>query len=157
LRMKAFNVATGFIGAFEIGGNNMGPFVTTVIKANGGSIPEPWCGDFAAYCYRLAGSKSVDVKPRSLWAYVPFLHRIPGTTIVKNPQIGDLVRFDWNGDGLADHVGLFEEFTANGQVQTVDGNTGKDPNVSDSTVGGDGVHRRVRSVALVHDYVRINR
>jgi hypothetical protein len=157
LRMKAFNVATGFIGAFEIGGNNMGPFVTTVIKANGGSIPEPWCGDFAAYCYRLAGSKSVDVKPRSLWAYVPFLHRIPGTTIVKNPQIGDLVRFDWNGDGLADHVGLFEEFTANGQVQTVDGNTGKDANVSDSTVGGDGVHRRIRSVALVHDYVRINR
>jgi hypothetical protein len=157
VRMRAFNVATGFLGTLEQGGNNQGPLVTQIIKANGGVIPEPWCGDFAAYCYRLAGSKSVDAKPRSLWAYVPFLNRIAGATVVSKPQTGDLVRFDWNGDGLADHVGLFEEFTADGQVKTVDGNTGKDPNLSDSTAGGDGVHRRVRSVALVHDYVRIPR
>jgi hypothetical protein len=115
------------------------------------------CGDFAAYCYRLAGSRSVEVKPRSLWAYVPFLNRIAGATVVKQPQTGDLVRFDWNGDGLADHVGLFEKFTADGQIQSVDGNTSKDANVSDSTGGGDGVHRRVRPVSLVHDYVRIPR
>jgi peptidoglycan hydrolase-like protein with peptidoglycan-binding domain len=41
--------------------------------------------------------------------------------------------------------------------RTIGGNTGKDPNVSDSTAGGDGVHRRVRSMHLVHDFLKVTR
>src|SRR4051812_10872195 len=57
LRIRAFKVAESLVGVVEQGGNNTGPQVTRIIRENGGTYPEPWCGDFVAYCYRHAGSK----------------------------------------------------------------------------------------------------
>ena len=59
LRERAYRVAATLVGVMEHGGNNMGETVTKIIRANGGEGPEPWCGDFQAYCYRHAGSKAV--------------------------------------------------------------------------------------------------
>ena len=39
------------------------------------------------------------------------------------PTPGDIVFFDWESDGLADHVGIVEK-VENGLVYTVEGNTG---------------------------------
>jgi hypothetical protein len=66
----------------EQGGNNTGPIVDKIIRANGGVIGEPWCGDFVAYCYRLAGSKAVD----RLWASVYFLGRSCRGCTVTSPR-----------------------------------------------------------------------
>ena len=37
------------------------------------------------------------------------------------PKSGDIVFFDWNGDGKADHVGIVERVT-DGTIHTIEGN-----------------------------------
>jgi hypothetical protein len=156
LAEKAFANAVNLIGVMEVGGNNTGPMVSRIIKANGGVGPEPWCGDFVAYCYRLAGSDIVK-GPQRLWAYVPWISRT-AVKVTNSPSRGDLVRYDWNHDHVDDHVELFDRWIVPGHTfLTIGGNTGHDPVVSDSTAGGDGVHRRERPIELVHDFLKVTR
>ena len=39
------------------------------------------------------------------------------------PKAGDIIFFDWEGDGTTDHVGIVEK-CENGTVYTVEGNSG---------------------------------
>ena len=39
------------------------------------------------------------------------------------PEAGQIIFFDWEGDGLTDHVGIVER-VENGTVYTVEGNSG---------------------------------
>lgn len=145
LRLKAHAVAEGLIGVMEEGGNNTGAQVGKIIRANDGYIGEPWCGDFVAYCYRLAGSKAV----QRAWASVSALGGLAGVERTSSPRKGDLVRFTF------DHVGMFEEDNGNGTITTIEGNTGDSGAVSDSKTGGDGVYRKIRDKSLVADYLHI--
>ena len=147
LREKAYNVATTLIGVMEQGGNNAGPMVSTIIRENGGSGPEAWCGDFQSYNYRHAGSKVV----QRGWAAVRLIGFLTGMSIVKQPLRGDLVVFTF------DHVGMFSRDLGDGTIETIEGNTGSSGAVSDSTTGGDGVYRKVRAKSLVSRYVRVLR
>lgn len=147
LRLRAHKVAESLIGVMEIGGNNRGEIVTKIIQGNGGAGPEPWCGDFMAYCYKHAGSKGVT---RS-WASVYLLGRLAGVTKTSTPKRGDLVRF------VFDHVGMFDKDLGNGEIQTIEGNTGASGAVSDSKTGGDGVYRKQRPKSQVQDYRRVTR
>lgn len=145
---KALEIAKGLVGIMEEGGNNQGEMVGKIIRANDGEVGEPWCGDFVSYCYRLAGSKAV----QRAWASVYLLGSgLTGITRVSDPRPGDLVRFTF------DHVGLFVRDMGNGQIETIEGNTGASGAVSDSTTGGDGVYRKEREKSLVNDYLRITR
>lgn len=153
LRERAYFEAVDLIGVMEVGGNNQGAKVSEIIRANGGSGPEPWCGDFVAYCYRRAGSKVVDRR----WAYVPYLSIVTGLRKTSSPRRGDLVRFEFTGDSTPDHVGLFVRDRGDGTIETIEGNTGRVGAVSDSRTGGDGVYRKVRSKRLVKDYVEVTR
>jgi len=146
LQKRALRAADALVGVMEQGGNNTGPMVNKIIKANGGDIGEPWCGDFIAYCYRQAGSKAVT---RS-WASVRALGGIQGVKRVKTPQAGDLVRFNF------DHVGMYVK-EAGMFIETIEGNTGASGAVSDSKTGGDGVYRKRRAKSLVNDYLRVTR
>lgn len=147
LQDRAVAVAEDLVGVMEQGGNNAGPMVSKIILANGGFVGEPWCGDFVAYCYRNAGSKSVT---RS-WAAVRLLSGVAGLKVVSTPRRGDLVRFTF------DHVGIFLRDLGNGEIETIEGNTGASGAVSDSSTGGDGVYRKCRAKELVNDYVRVTR
>jgi hypothetical protein len=147
LRERAYKVAAGLVGIMESGGNNAGPMVSKIIHANGGVGPEPWCGDFCAYCYRLAGSRSVT----RAWASVRLLGAVAGVTRTASPRRGDLVRFSF------DHVGMFVKDNGDGSIETIEGNTGASGAVSDSSTGGDGVYRKRRSKGLVSDYLRVGR
>ena len=147
LRAKALDEAVALIGVMESGGNNRGEKVTQIIRANGGTGPEPWCGDFVAYCYRLAGSKAVDRR----WAAVRLLSLVSGVRRTTNPQPGDLVRFTF------DHVGIFSKRVNGSTIEVIEGNTGASGAVSDSSTGGDGVYRKNRSTSLVADYLRVTR
>jgi len=145
LAEKAAKIGLGLVGVMEQGGNNAGPMVSKIIKANDGFVGEPWCGDFVAYCYRLAGS---DLVNRS-WASVQALDDQPGIKETTKPREGDLVTFDF------DHVGMFLRDLGNGEIETVEGNTGASGAVSDSATGGDGVYRKKRSKSLVSEYLRV--
>ena len=144
---RAYRVAAGLVGVMEVGGNNAGAKVTEIIRANGGTGPEPWCGDFVAYCYRLSGSKAVTRN----WAAVRLLRGAGGVTGTRKPRRGDLVRYSF------DHVGMFVRDRGDGTIETIEGNTGASGAVSDSRTGGDGVYRKIRSKSLVKDYLRVHR
>ena len=66
-------------------------------------------------------------------AYVPFhihLFKNQGIWIGKStPQAGDIVTFDWNGDGVADHIAIVEKVLSD-RIVTLEGNT--------DVKGGDG-------------------
>ena len=113
LTPRTFLNTGNFSDVMEQGGNNQGPMVTKIIRANGGTYPEPWCGDFCAYCYRLAGSKSVTRG----WASVRLVGSLAGVTRTTQPRPGDLVRFTF------DHVGMFVK-DAGAFIETIEGNTG---------------------------------
>ena len=142
LNAKALAVAETMIGVMEQGGNNTGPEVDKIIRANGGVIGEPWCGDFVAFCYRQAGSKKVD---RS-WASVNAIEGGNYGDFVRtnNPAAGDVVTYSFS------HTGIFKRWIdrAKGLFETIEGNTGSIGAVSDSLTGGDGVYDKNRNTNL---------
>jgi hypothetical protein len=149
LRLRALAEAERLVGIMEVGGNNMGQAVLSLIRENGGTGPESWCGDFDAHCYRHAGSKGVQ---RS-WAAVRFLGFLTGMKIVsaRDAMPGDIVCFTF------DHTGLLRRKISAGVIETVEGNTGRAGAVSDSRTGGDGVYIKRRPTSLVARYVRVTR
>lgn len=148
LRIKAYRVARTLVGVMEQGGNNSGPMVSTIIREDGGTGPEPWCGDTMAYCYRHAGSKVVT----RAWASVAAIFGLlTGMVRTSSPETGMLVVYTF------DHVGMFVKDNGNGTITTIEGNTGAVGAVSDSATGGDGVYVKVRSKSLVRGYVNVTR
>lgn len=147
MRIKATRVARGLVGVVEQGGNNIGPMVSKIIRANGGTPGEAWCGDFVAYCYRAAGSKVV----QRAWAAVRFLGFLTGMKIVKAPKQGDIVCYKF------DHTGLFYKWLEGGYFLAIEGNTGSSGAVSDSSGGGDGVKIKKRHISQVSRFVEVLR
>lgn len=163
LRLRALKVARAHLGIREEGGNNQGADVMAIIRENGGTGPEAWCGDFVAHCYRIAGSASVT----RLWAGVRWLGRVVGTRALRSVRralAGDIVCFRWPTGG--DHTGILVGYCdVDGNpvrpadathVHTIDGNASAQ-NVSDSVAGGDGVVEAIRSIGLVERMVRVRR
>jgi hypothetical protein len=110
----------------------------------------PWCAMAVTEAYVVGGGSKAFVKG-SRYAYVPFLEGDAragrnNLTITLDPQQGDPVCFDWDNDGISDHVGLFDKWLvrSNGTFQTIEGNT----SVSSNSNGGE-VMRRERSLSEV--------
>lgn len=143
LNERAYRTASHLVGIMEHGDNNTGTEVTQIIRANAGTGPEPWCGDFVAFCYRIAGSDQVT---RS-WAAVRLLRggkRVRRSKVVR----GDIVKYNF------DHTGLFVRWLDEGRTkfEAIEGNTGATGAVSDSATGGDGVYKKVRFASQVHGF-----
>jgi CHAP domain protein len=65
---------------------------------------------------------------------------------IEDAQRGDVVLFDWDHDGLTDHVGIVEANLGDGWLQTIEGNTS--PSNAGSQSAGNGVYRRQRSFGI---------
>lgn len=154
---RAWTVAGSLLAVREVGGNNVGPMVTKIIRANGGTGPEPWCGDFVAYCYTLARSKAV----QRGWAATTLIGRLQGLTVIPLDQAhqGDILVFDF-GTGTPEHMGLYGKRLPGGALQTREGNTtnaGAD-NVSDAGSTSDGVYEKTnRRPSDVYQCLRVTR
>jgi peptidoglycan hydrolase-like protein with peptidoglycan-binding domain len=103
----------------------------------------PWCAIFQSYSAAKVGL-------RFRYAYVPYVVADAraarnGLTLVHSSALfpGCLVCFDWNGDGVADHIGCFHGWVnrAQGRFSTVEGNTVKEGATGDQSNGG-GVWKR---------------
>ena len=93
----------------------------------------PWCAMTVSRALCRAGFTSdgddvvvpgVRTTTAKGWAYVPYMlndFRDAGRAD-NDPQPGDIVIFDWDADGLADHVGMVESVEADGTVWTYEGN-----------------------------------
>ncbi|MBQ3968959.1 MAG: CHAP domain-containing protein, partial [Clostridia bacterium] len=86
----------------------------------------PWCCAFVWDIFRMCGASQL-FNGGQKTAYCPTVlnwGRNNGLTVSKaNGQYGDIVLFDWNGDGIADHIGLIIAKNADGSYTTVEGNT----------------------------------
>lgn len=98
-----------------------------------------WCMAAVQYWYNAAGW-TIPYKT----AYCPALYswaRARGYVTTK-PVRGDIVLYDWNGDGTFDHTGIVESWDGL-NVTAIEGNTSSG-NYGDQSNGG-GVYRRTRS------------
>ena len=85
-----------------------------------------WCACFVSWCAEQNGFLSAGIMPK-------FANCDTGIAWFKDrkfwrdkgyePQPGDIIFFDWNFDGISDHVGIVE-YTRYGVVHTIEGNSG---------------------------------
>ena len=104
---------------------------------------QPWCACFVSWCAEQLGYIDAGIIPRFAscqdgiaWFKAKGQWRDGGYT----PASGDLIFYDWDGDGVSDHVGIVD-YADGGYIYTIEGNT------SDSNGRTyDTCSRRVRSV-----------
>lgn len=107
----------------------------------------PWCCVFVWDVFRLCGASDLFYNGEKT-AYCPAVQ-----AWAKNEKLavdraagayGDLVLFDWNGNGSADHIGFIEKKNSDGSYATVEGNT------SDGTASNGGeVQRHTRYLSQI--------
>lgn len=84
-----------------------------------------WCVVFIAWCFEQAGIRNLlcnGVKTASC-LYVMNWAKQHGQWVTEDFQEGDLLLFDWGGDGKPDHIGFFLEYGTPTIVHTIEGNT----------------------------------
>lgn len=96
-----------------------------------------WCACFVSWCADQCGYIESGIIPK-------FAGCVDGANWFKGngqwqdrnyePQAGDIIFFDWEGDGETDHVGIVEK-CENGVVYTVEGNSGDACRQNQYTVG----------------------
>lgn len=152
LRQKALNWLTSRIGDKEHpAGSNRISWASEWYGLIG-----PWCAMAVTRAYYEAGSQAF--KRTQRYAYVPYIVHdahagANNLTITKNPNPGDLVCFDWDGGGVADHIGLFVKWVSGKrQFETVEGNT----SVGNNSNGGECMRRR-RTVDQVQCFVHVGK
>ncbi len=140
LRQAILEQARGELGKRERG-NNGGD--AEKYQKFFGRGREPWCADFVSWVYTQAGQKMNN-------PYVPGIVqqlKKAGRWRTSSPKPGDMVIFDWDHDGVGDHIGIVESTLPNGQVRTIEGNT------SDPTGRhGEGVYERTRTRSTILGY-----
>ena len=85
-----------------------------------------WCAIFVSWVADQCGYLETGVLPKmeGVRPYVDwFIQRGQWQGRDYEPSPGDIIFFDWEGDGLADHVGIVEK-VENGLIYTVEGNSG---------------------------------
>ena len=85
-----------------------------------------WCAIFVSWCADQCGYLDAGILPKELNVipYVEwFRERDQWQYMDYEPSPGDLIFYDWEGDGLADHVGIVER-VENGIVYSIEGNAG---------------------------------
>lgn len=122
--------------AFTAGGNQAIVEVALTQVGNRGGQPYwswygfdgrvEWCACFVSWCADQCGYIESGLVPK-------FAGCVDGANWFKSngkwqnrtyePKAGDIIFFDWEGDGTTDHVGIVEK-CENGIVYTVEGNSG---------------------------------
>ena len=85
----------------------------------------PWCGIFVSWCYAMGGVKLPNIGFRNGFAgcQTAVEYFRAHYLIVINPIAGDIVFYDWQGDGHFDHTGIFLKHNENNTFVAIEGNT----------------------------------
>lgn len=113
----------------------------------------PYCAMFVSYVFAMAG-QSMPGLPTASCSVIMANNRGTSRQVTKtSAKPGDIVLFDWGGDGAPDHVGIVE-LNNGSYIQTIEGNT------SLGTAGSQGnggyVARRTRAWSTVYAVYRPN-
>ena len=138
--------------AFTSGGNQAIVEVALTQLGNEGGQPYwswygfegrvEWCACFVSWCADQCGYIESGIIPK-------FAGCVDGANWFKGngqwkdrsyePSTGDIIFFDWEGDGETDHVGIVEK-CENGVVYTVEGNSGDACRQNQYTVGSSSIY-----------------
>lgn len=101
-----------------------------------------WCAIFVSWVYAKAGKPLGKIGWSNGFAGCQYGHEYwkKKGKLVNDPQPGDIVLFDFNGDGRFDHTGIFVRWLANDRFESIEGNT----SLKNQTNGGE-VMLRVRN------------
>lgn len=98
----------------------------------------PWCAMFVSWCHDKAGVLMPKIgfsKPGFAGCQSAYAYWKKANKIVKDPLPGDIVLYDFNGDGRYDHTGIFRRNlgrtpVGEGFFEAIEGNTaiGNDSN-----------------------------
>ena len=117
--------ALSYIGTYD-GGNNNVIFNTDYYGKEVSGSAYPWCAAFVWDIFRMCKAEKLFCDGAKT-AYCPYIHswgQRSGQLVDKTKgEYGDIVLFDWNADGIADHVGFILSRNGNGTYETVEGNT----------------------------------
>jgi hypothetical protein len=86
----------------------------------------PWCGIFVSWCYDQVGAPlgNIGFKKGFAGCQTAVAHYRKTNRVTTNPMPGNIVFFDWNGDGRFDHTGIFVKWLDIGKTfESVEGNT----------------------------------
>lgn len=111
----------------------------------------PWCAMFVSWVFDQAGHPLGPIDSPKGYHYCPSAYNFfkRNNQLTSNPQPADIVLFDWNGDGVCDHTGIFLKWITHGETfQSWEGNT----SVNSNSNGGQ-VMLRTRSVTVVKAFV----
>ncbi|MBL7847737.1 MAG: peptidoglycan-binding protein [Cyclobacteriaceae bacterium] len=111
----------------------------------------PWCAMFVSWVYDMAGHPLGKVETPRGFKYCPSGYNFwkANNRLTEDPQPGDIVLFDWNGDGTCDHTGIFIRWIEEGKTfASWEGNT----SVSNDSDGGE-VMTRTRKKSVVKAFV----
>lgn len=94
---------------------------------------QPWCGMFVSWCYYMAGIDLPKIgwaKPGYASCQMAVAYFRKAGKIVQVPKEGDIVFYDWTGDGRSDHTGIFVRRITDSTFEAIEGNTsiGNDSN-----------------------------
>jgi len=151
---KALASAISFIGVKESPANS-----NIVMFSKWYGIIGAWCAMFVTYNFEFAAKSKAFSKNAGRWAYCPFMVADAKASrngikevSAANVQPGDVVLYDWDKDGVADHVGIFEAWTDKKKTKftAIEGNT----SLGDNSNGGQ-VMRRDRTVKDTICFVRV--
>lgn len=146
-------VAASQVGTVEKGGadgksGNLVPYWDWWKKCTGENDQgASWCACFVSWCFaQVAASSLVAAKNKFGFIYCPdgvnYFKKKNAFVDPSKAQPGDVVFFDWEGKGIADHVGIVESVGA-GFLNTIEGNTSPE-GANGSQQNGGGVYRRKR-------------
>lgn len=117
------------LGVSENGNSNESPRVREYRSATAGAenTPGPWCAYFVSWLAQQSGAPVGGGGNGT--GYVPTLEAWGKQENrwfergAQTPQPGDIVVFDWAGDGVGDHTGIVERVDSDGTVHTIEGNS----------------------------------
>lgn len=82
------------------------------------SYADPWCAGFASMVLAKCGAVNA---PYSASVAAMKEKARKNKQIVKTPKVNDLILYNWNGDGIPDHVGIISNINS-GILTVVEGN-----------------------------------
>jgi len=111
----------------------------------------PWCAIFVSWVYNKAGYPLGQIDSANGFHYCPSAYNFwkKNNRLTRSPKPGDIILFDWNGDGKSDHTGIFIKWIEEGKsFSSWEGNT----SINSQSDGGQ-VMMRKRLTSYVKAFV----
>lgn len=143
--------AVGEIGTKEYPhGSNTVKYNTEYYASEVSGAAFPWCCVFVWWVFKQCGLSTLFYDGQKT-AYCPTVetHFKSIGSWHKTGKRGDLVLFDFNGKGIAGHIGIVESVNVDGTYTCIEGNTS-----TSSNDNGGCVMRRIRKASQIRGFAR---